>query len=215
MQLADNPKKAVNRVIRDIQKTNLKNVIVAVPTTEDITNCDEVCAKIMCKISSHPFSNSIHNILSSQFGVGNGDPFGAGVKAGGIGDISKLRSVVPDHVLLFISEFNRCIKMSQVHETITKHYFLEPERMEQLFNVVDICEVLDKRFIDSNKSKNHWAHQYNVSSAVIVGNLFNYYKFNTVINRSNKNTQDTTRKAYKALATEMLTKGSTIINKHS
>ena len=199
IQSGNNPRKAVNKAIRNIQKTPLTHAILAAPAVENILDPQEVCAKIMCKVCSQPFIRISHNICS---------PFASP----DLGDLTKLNEVLPQHVKKFMLEMTQCSKMSQLRDVIEARYFLKPREIGELFNIVNICEILDHKARTRIKYKPTY---YGVNRVKIMGALFNIHEFNALTTRPNKAQQATLREEYSKLVLEVQNKGSLIINKHT
>ncbi len=208
MQIYDNPKKAINKVIRNIQNINTSQIIVASPVEEDARNYNEVCAKILCKVTSPSFITMMRNLHDDN-------PFRE--KDPAQGNIIKMKEIMPDHVLRFILAFNKCRKLSQVREVVIKHYFLKPKKIKELFNIVNICEILEYKYINQNKisSSLSWRLNSGMGNTTIIGNLFNVRAFDSITLKSIKKGENERRTKYLNLATEIRNKGSFIINKHT
>jgi len=205
LKMGTNPRKAVNKTIRNLQKTTLHHLLVVAPARENIEDINECCAKIMTKVSSTAVINAAYQLHVNPFGPG-----------ADYGDLNKLRAVMPKHVQDLLYEYHTGTKLPQLKISITAKYFMQNKNILELYQFANVCEVLEhKHNVDGGKKQhNPWRFKYGVNSAIIVGSLFDLYKFNSNTKRGNKDHQQDLRKTYKALATIMINKGSILIKKH-
>jgi hypothetical protein len=209
LETGANPRKAINKTIRNLQKADLSHMLVVAPARENPKDINECCAKIMTKLNSSAVIGAAYQL--------HANPFGGKGPGADYGDLNKLRAVMPNHVQEFLYEYHNGTKLPQLKLSITAKYFMQNKNISELYQFANVCEVLEYKHNKSGAKKgkqNPWRFRFGVNSSIIIGSLFDLYKFNGNTKRGDKSHQQELRKIYGALAAIMINKGSILIKKH-